>query len=68
MLNSPRVLVDRLADKRETFTLPVDAARTKARQILGQRPVGGYTTVLESWRQLPCGQIEFTTLQMPTSD
>jgi hypothetical protein len=68
MLGSPRDLADRLSDKRETFTLPLDAARTKARQILRQQPVDGYTTVVESWRQLPCGKIEFTTLQMQAAD
>ena len=68
MLVHPRDLADRLLDNRETFTLPLDAARRKARQIVGQQPVGGYATVVENWRQLPCGEIEFTTRQMPTAD
>ena len=68
MLGSPRDLVDRLSDKRETFTLPLDAARTKARQILRQQPVDGYTTVVESWRQLPCGKIELKNLQLHAAD
>lgn len=45
---------------RETFMLPVNAARLKARQILDEHPCDGYTTIVENWRQLPDGQIEFT--------
>ena len=44
---------------RETFTLPVEAARLKAREILNQSAQGDYMTVVEHWRQLPDGQIEF---------
>ena len=44
---------------RETFTLPVEAARLKAREILNQASQGGYMAVVEHWRQLPDGQIEF---------
>jgi len=53
---------------RETFTLPVDEARTKARALLGDYPVGGYMTIVEKWRQLPDGQIEFTMRRLPTAD
>ena len=35
---------------RETFTLPVEAARAKAREILDRFPVGGYATIVERWR------------------
>ena len=45
---------------RETFRLPVEVARVKAREILDQFPQGGYMTIVEQWRQLPDGQIEFT--------
>jgi len=45
---------------RETFTLPLEQARKKARDILNEYAVGGYATVVENWRQLPDGQIEFT--------
>jgi hypothetical protein len=44
----------------KTFTLPVDAARRKAREILNEFPQSGYTAVVENWRQLPDGRIEFT--------
>jgi hypothetical protein len=53
--------------KRETFTLPLRAARLKARQILNEYPQSGYTTVVERWRQLPDGQIEFTMRRLPTA-
>jgi len=42
------------------FTLPIEAARQKAREILDQFPQAGYATVVENWRQLPDGQIEFS--------
>jgi hypothetical protein len=53
---------------RETFTLPLHAARLKARQILDEYPASGYITIVENWRQLPNGQIEFTMRRLPTAD
>ena len=53
---------------RQTFTLPLHAARLKARQILNAYPRSGYTTVVESWRQLPDGHIEFTMRRLPTAN
>jgi len=53
---------------RETFRLPVEAARLKAREILNQFPQGGYSTIVERWRQLPDGQIEFTMRRLRTVD
>jgi hypothetical protein len=53
---------------RETFILPLNAARLKARQILDEYPAGGYMTIVENWRQLPDGQIEFTMRRLPTAD
>lgn len=50
------------------FKLPIDAARRKAREILNQAPQGNYTPVVENWRQLPNGQIEFTLRHLPTAD
>ena len=40
---------DRLAH--EDFRLPLQEARTKARQVLNEGPAGGYTTVIENWRR-----------------
>jgi len=61
---------DRMSDNQRSkiFTLPIDAARIKAREILDQCPQGGYMPVLENWRQLPDGQIEFTMRHMRTAD
>jgi hypothetical protein len=52
----------------EIFMLPIDAARRKAREILNQGPQGSYTSIVENWRQLPDGQIEFTLRHLPTTD
>jgi hypothetical protein len=53
---------------RETFTLPLHAARLKARRILDAYPAAGYMTIIENWRLLPEGQIEFTMRRLPTAD
>ena len=70
MLVRPRDLADRMFDKQqpETFRLPIDAARLKAREIIDQFPESGFFSIIENWRQLPDGQIEFTTRRLPTSD
>ena len=54
--------------KRETFTLPINEARAKAREFISRFPTGGYTTIVESWRQLDDGCIEFTMRRLPTAD
>jgi hypothetical protein len=66
----PRDLARRMSilQQPEVFTLPIDAARRKAREILGQFPQAGYFAVVENWRQLPDGQIEFTTRHLPAAD
>jgi hypothetical protein len=54
----PRDLADKMANTDEqVLTLPLDAARCKARQIIDQAPQGGLASVIEKWRQLPDGQI-----------
>jgi hypothetical protein len=79
-MKRPRDIVDRSRDLRdlrkiegdgflrETFKLLVALARAKARDILNEYPVGGYMTVVENWRQLPDGLIEFTMRRPPTAD
>jgi hypothetical protein len=52
----------------ETLRLPVEAARTKAREIINQCPQGDYMTVVEQWRQLPDGHIEFTMRRLRAAD
>ena len=70
MLVRPRDLADRIsgAQQPQTFTLPIGAARLKAREIIDQFPCSGVTTVVENWRQLPDGRIEFTMRALPASD
>ena len=57
-----------LALRREIFTLPVDAARRKAREIIDQSPHSGYLPIVENWRQLSDGKIEFTMRRLPAAD
>jgi hypothetical protein len=70
LLVRPRDLADRIsgAEHPEVFTLPIEAARLMAREILNQFPQAGYTAVVENWRQLSDGQIEFTMRHLPTAD
>jgi hypothetical protein len=69
MLARPRDLADRMSGPQPAIlTLPIEAARQKACQILNQLPHAGYATVVENWRQLPDGQIEFTIRHLPTVD
>jgi hypothetical protein len=76
MANRPSDLAVRISNRsgpdhgvsRETFTLPIEAARLKAREIIDQFPQGGYMTIVEHWRQLPDGQIEFMMRRMRTAD
>ena len=70
MLVRPRDLADRRTGtpRPETFKLPIHAARLKAREILDQLPQAGYMAVVENWRQLPDGQIEFTMRRLRAAD
>jgi hypothetical protein len=70
MLVRPRDLADRIsgAQQPEIFTLPIEAARLKAREIIDQFPSGDVLTIVENWRQLPDGQIEFTMRRLQASD
>jgi hypothetical protein len=53
---------------RETFTLPREQARAKARDFFARYPKAGYMSVVESWRELPGGDIEFTMRRLPSAD
>ena len=56
----PRDLANKMAHAaKQLFTLPVHAARRKAREIIGQAPKDGQLAVVENWRELADGQIEF---------
>jgi hypothetical protein len=54
--------------RRETFVLPREAAREKAREFLHRFPKAAYMTEVESWRELSDGRIEFTMRRLPTAD
>jgi hypothetical protein len=65
MLVRSRDLVVRISDEQpETFRLPVDAARRKAREVIDQSTPNGLTSIVENWRPLPDGQIEFVVRQV----
>ena len=53
---------------RETFTLPREAARSKAREFLSRFPKAAYMSGVENWRELPDGAIEFTMRRLPSAD
>ncbi len=54
--------------KRESFILPRDKAREKAREIFASFPKAAYMTEIESWRELADGRIEFTMRRLPSAD
>lgn len=56
------------AFRRESFTLPREAARAKAREFFTRYPKAAYMTAVESWRVLPNGEIEFTMRRLPSAD
>jgi hypothetical protein len=81
MARTPRDLAGRMAGSRivrrpkpedgflrETFTLPREQARVKARDFLARYPKAGYMSAVESWRELPGGAIEFTMRRLPSAD
>jgi hypothetical protein len=81
MAGTPRDLAGRMAGGRigrrrqpedgylrETFMLPREQARVKARDFLARYPKAGYMSAVESWRELPGGDIEFTMRRLPSAD
>jgi hypothetical protein len=76
MVLRPRDLANRMAGRRkpgdgylrETFTLPRDEARLKARDFLARYPKAAYMSGVESWRELPGGDIEFTMRRLSSAD
>jgi hypothetical protein len=65
MLVRPRDLADRCLSRSSRRNTRY---QLKPPAILGQFPQAGYAAVVENWRQLPDGQIEFTTRHLPTAD
>ncbi|HLH10502.1 MAG TPA: hypothetical protein VKV77_01345 [Methylovirgula sp.] len=54
--------------RRETYTLPRDEARDKAREWFAKFPKAAYMTEIEFWRELADGRIEFTIRRLPSAD
>lgn len=62
---------DRMAGcqwRRDTFTLPREAARAQARAMFDRFPKAAYMTEVESWRVLDDDRIEFTMRRLPSAD
>lgn len=53
---------------RETFTLPREEARTKARLWLDRWPAAAYMSQVEAWSVTPDGKIEFTMRRLRSAD
>ena len=76
---TPKDLADRMAARRaqakaddgfarETFTLPREQARERARAYLIRWPPAAYMSVVETWRELHGGEIEFTMRRLQSAD
>jgi hypothetical protein len=65
----PRDLADAMSEAATPtiFTLPVDEARNKVREIIRRGSTNGLTPVVENWRQRSDGRIEFTVRTLPAS-
>ena len=63
----PRELAARLADE-QIFRLPLEAARRRVREIIHQPSKHGRLAVIQNWRQLSDGQIEFVVRYFAASD
>ncbi len=68
MVYRPRDLADRMASRRkpddgyirETFALPREDARKRARAFFNEYPKAAYMSEVESWREMQGDWIEFT--------
>jgi hypothetical protein len=54
--------------RRETFCLPRDEARAKAREWFERFPKAAYMTEIESWREVADDRIEFVMRRLPSAD
>jgi hypothetical protein len=77
-MRMPRDLAKRMAARagargddgfhRETFILPREAARSKAKEQFSKFPSAAYMTTIEAWRVLPGDTIEFTMRRLKSAD
>jgi hypothetical protein len=79
MPRTPKDLADRMAARRrqaktddgfarETFTQPREQARQTAKAFLARWPAAAYMSEVETWRELPGGEIEFTMKRLRSAD
>ena len=54
--------------RRETFCLPRDEARAKAREWFERFPKAAYMTEIEAWREVAEDRIEFVMRRLPSAD
>ncbi|MDE2577556.1 MAG: hypothetical protein KGL46_02005 [Hyphomicrobiales bacterium] len=54
--------------RRETYRLPREEARAKAREWFDLYPKAAYMTEIEFWRECADGEIEFTIRRLPSAD
>jgi len=54
--------------RRDTFCLPREQARAKAREWFDRFPKAAYMTEIESWRELAGDRIEFVIRRLPSAD
>jgi hypothetical protein len=71
----PRDLADRMAGRgqpdgyvQETFSLPWEQARIKAKAFLRSYPKAAHMSEVERWRELPDSAIEFTMRRLRIAD
>jgi hypothetical protein len=66
----PRDLADAMSSGvgSATFSLPIQEARAKAREIINSVSQGGVVPVIENWHLASNGQIEFTVRNLKSVD
>jgi len=57
-----------LGFRRESFTLPRDEARARAKDFFARFPKAAYMSEIEFWEELPDGQIFVTMRRLPVAD
>ena len=76
MVYRPRDLAGRMAGRakaddgyvRETYALPRDQARQRARAFLKAYPKAAYMSEVESWREVQGDRIEFIMRRLRTAE
>jgi hypothetical protein len=66
--HSARRVANDAGFRRESFTLPREEARAKARELFARYPKAAYMTEIEFWEELPDGRISVTMRRLPAAD